>query len=116
MGWFGYGYGYGMGWSGTGRLEMDLSLSVGAPFSGKPTPKPPSEQTAGSLQIVLKVDRANIVFRSSPYLTPAPEIVLILIPQVNRLVLQRYLWLGFCYNPRSIVCSCLEPFFLSLVL
>jgi len=66
MGWFGYGYGYGMGWSGTGRLEMDLSLSVGAPFSGKPTPKPPSEQTAGSLQIVLKVDRANIVFRSSP--------------------------------------------------
>jgi len=61
----------GMRWVGTGPFEMNLSLSkcYGAPFSGKPTPKPPSEQTAGSLQIVLKVDRANIVFRSSPSLT-----------------------------------------------
>lgn len=50
-------------------ISLSLPFSRGSVLRKTRTPKPPSEQTAGSLQIVLKVVRANIVFRSSPQRT-----------------------------------------------
>jgi len=113
---------YGMVWDGLVlvRLRWISPIPSATVLHSQENPHP--SLRLSKLQVAYKLCW-KLTVQTSSFGLPLPsltslslEIVLILIPQVNRLVLLRYLWLGFCYNPSPIVCSCRVPFFLSLVL